>query len=488
MNDIRATSGISFDGGVSAPVSQVSDTGEALEEDQLAFNDALAKGGELNESQSPETRNAVKRSLDRIQTWTEPERASGSGASDIDAAHHSDPTRRQERRVAVAVDRDGSDSAGRFRRAADSGGKDPVPAQLRSPHASFASPPVGDGGTRDATAWSRSSAKPGPASGDRGQAGAAGGRDFAPEQARVRPALEAVIARSAPTPGMESAPPRGPGGRSTSRTQDAISGPGANDAHDADIAAVDMSGVAASSATVESGQTHVAERVQAPVGRVVELADSGSDTDDAHDADIAAVDMSGVAASSATVESGQTHVAERVQAPVGRVVELADSGSDTDDAHDADIAAVDMSGVAASSATVESGQTHVAERVQAPASHVAELAEQVADRILVSVPESDAPGEVRISLKQSILDGSEVRMFHEGGELKVVFVAETESARHLLINIKEQFQHTLGQRLQDQRVHVEVEVPERGGASGDDSRRRSRQQYVPQDDDSSVVG
>ena len=141
-----------------------------------------------------------------------------------------------------------------------------------------------------------------------------------------------------------------------------------------------------------------------------------------------------------------------------------------------------MTGVAASAGTAESGRTNAPEDVQPPASRATELAEQVADRILVSMPDSGTPGEVRISLKQSILDGSDVRIFHEGGELKVVFVAETASARHLLVNVREQFQQTLGERLPDQRVHVEVEAPARGEASREDGRGRSRQQYVGQDD------
>ena len=143
-----------------------------------------------------------------------------------------------------------------------------------------------------------------------------------------------------------------------------------------------------------------------------------------------------------------------------------------------------MTGVAASVETAELGRTGAPEGVQAPVSRASELAEQVADRILVSMPDSSAPGEVRISLKQSILDGSDVRIFHEGGELRVVFVAETESAQRFLANNKELMQQTLGERLQDQRVHVEVEAPARGGASREDDRGRSRQQYVRQDDSS----
>ena len=143
-----------------------------------------------------------------------------------------------------------------------------------------------------------------------------------------------------------------------------------------------------------------------------------------------------------------------------------------------------MTGVAAPAGTAEPGQARAPEGVPAPASHAAELAEQIADRILVSRPDSGSSGEVRISLKQSILDGSEVRISREGGELEVVFVARTESARRLLVDIREQFQQKLGERLQDQRVHVEIATPNRGGASGEDHRGRSRQRYVRPDDPS----
>ena len=160
------------------------------------------------------------------------------------------------------------------------------------------------------------------------------------------------------------------------------------------------------------------------------------------------------------------------------------SGPGADDANDPDIAATDMTGVAASAGIAESEQTHTPEGVQAPVSRAAELADQVADRILVSMPDSSTPGEVRISLKQSILDGSEVRIFHEGGELKVVFVAETESAQRLLFNNKERLQQTLEERLQDQKVQIDVEASGRDGASREDRHGRSRQQYVRQDDPS----
>ena len=306
MNDVRNLSSISINTSVASPVSEEPDAGEVLEKDQRAFHDALGKDDELNESQSPETRKAIKRSLDRFQASSGAEGATGSSESEVVDASRERSTRPKSGRLAETEAEDGPVPAKGTRRAADAGREDPVTAQGRS-----------------------------------------------------RPADP-----------------------SASRTEGAVSGSGSDDAHDPDIAAIDMTGMAASAGTAELGQARAAESVRAPV------------------------------------------------------------------------------------------------------SHAAELADEVADRILVSMPDSNAPGEVRISLKQSILDGSEVRISHDGGELEVVFVARTESAERLLVDIREPFQQKLGERLQDQRVHVEVEASNRGGASEEEDRRRSRQQYVRQDDPS----
>ena len=383
MSDIRNLSGISVDTGVSASVSEVPDAGEVLEENQLAFHHALAKSGELNESQSPETREAIKRSLDRFHTSPETEGASASSESEVTDANRGQSTRLTAGRPAGAVARDGPAPAMGSRRAADAGGEDPVTALGRSRRTGPTSPPVGHGGNRDpaASSWP-SAAKRSEAIADRKHAGAATQRVLAPKQARAGSAVEVAVARTTPTTGTQATPPRVPGGPSASLKEGIASGPRADDAHDPDIAATDMTGVAVSAGIAEWGQT---------------------------------------------------------RAP---------------------------------------------EDVQAPASRAAELADQVADRVLVSMPDSNAPGEVRISLKQSILDGSDVRIFHEGGELKVVFVAETESAQRLLVDNKQRFQQTLEERLQDQRVNVEVEAPNRDGSSREDRHGRSRQQYVSQDDPS----
>ena len=382
MNDVRNLSSNSVNTSVASPVSEEPDAGEVLEKDRRAFHDALGKENELNESQSPETRKAIKRTLDRFQASSRAEGGTSSSEPEFVEASRGRSTRPKSGRLAETEAEDGPVPAKGTRRAADAGGEDPVTAQGRSQPAGRTLLPVDDGGNRDPTASSWPSAKRSSAAADRNSLGAASREVFAEGRTRAGSPVEVEGARTAPTTGARAAPPRAPGDPSASRTEGAVSDSGAHDARDPAVAAIDMTGMAASAGTAELGQARAPEGAQAPV------------------------------------------------------------------------------------------------------SHAAELADEVADRILVSMPDSNAPGEVRISLKQSILDGSEVRISHEGGELEVVFVARTESAERLLVDIREQFQQKLGERLPDQRVHVEVEASNRGGSSEEEDRRRSRQRYVRQDDPS----
>ena len=166
MDDIRNPSSIPVDTSVRAPVSETPDAGKALEEDQRAFHDALAKGGELNESQSPETRRAIKRSLDGFQASSGTKAAAGSSESDSADASRGRSTRPTSARAAGAVAGGGPVPAmGGTRRRADAGGKDPVTAQGGSRRTDPVSPPDGDGRNRGAAASSWPLAKTDP--GDR---------------------------------------------------------------------------------------------------------------------------------------------------------------------------------------------------------------------------------------------------------------------------------------------------------------------------------
>ena len=114
---------------------------------------------------------------------------------------------------------------------------------------------------------------------------------------------------------------------------------------------------------------------------------------------------------------------------------------------------------------------------------VLEIAAQVADRILVSKPGADGSGQVRITLNESVLDGSEIQISREGGELRIVFVAQTESARRLVAENGAAFERTMGERLPDERVRIEVRTEaDGGGASREEGEGRSRQQYVPDEE------
>ena len=85
-----------------------------------------------------------------------------------------------------------------------------------------------------------------------------------------------------------------------------------------------------------------------------------------------------------------------------------------DDAGIAEAQPTDLTGLATPARAPEPRNIAAPETVQPPASSAVAIAEQVADRILVAAPEPGTSGEVRISLGESVLDGSDVRIFREG--------------------------------------------------------------------------
>ena len=149
---------------------------------------------------------------------------------------------------------------------------------------------------------------------------------------------------------------------------------------------------------------------------------------------------------------------------------------------------IDLTGLArpANTAAADPVQTPDAGAQRAAASQSARFVghlSEVADRILVSLPDSAKGDEVRIQLRSSILDGSGVRIFRDGGELNVVFIAQTESAQRFLADNQARFQVMLGDRLPDDRIRVEVEPATRRESTSGDNEGRSRQRYHPQPDE-----
>ena len=115
-----------------------------------------------------------------------------------------------------------------------------------------------------------------------------------------------------------------------------------------------------------------------------------------------------------------------------------------------------------------------------PASAIGEIAQAVADRILVG--EADAAGDrdVRIFLKDSVLGGTEVRVRTAGEQLQVAFLTGSADAQNVLAGRQGELASELGQRLNRA---VEVTVAERDAADPDgDGRSRNRRDYETEEE------
>ena len=113
---------------------------------------------------------------------------------------------------------------------------------------------------------------------------------------------------------------------------------------------------------------------------------------------------------------------------------------------------------------------------------ISSVAQQIATRVLVSPPGVNNP-EVRIQLKESVLQGSDVRIFREGGALKVVFVAPNQEAANFIANNREAMTVTLNNRLPGEQIDISIETQQSERDRGEHGEGRSRQQYVADDDD-----
>ena len=101
------------------------------------------------------------------------------------------------------------------------------------------------------------------------------------------------------------------------------------------------------------------------------------------------------------------------------------------------------------------------------------IVQEVADRILVSDP-STGNREVRITLKDSILPGTEVRMSQVNGKLQVQFVTDSSRSMETLAQNQAALQERLNDKLGKQDVVVNVAME--SANQGDAQDGRSRQQ------------
>ena len=101
-----------------------------------------------------------------------------------------------------------------------------------------------------------------------------------------------------------------------------------------------------------------------------------------------------------------------------------------------------------------------------------EIEHTVANRILVSAEPGESQ-EVRIILKQSVLQQTEVRITRTGFDVNVQFVTGSEEAKALLTANLTSLENKLSDRFQDQKISVAVTDP--SDHSGEQHQGRSRQ-------------
>jgi type III secretion system needle length determinant len=125
-------------------------------------------------------------------------------------------------------------------------------------------------------------------------------------------------------------------------------------------------------------------------------------------------------------------------------------------------------------------ETAPVEPPSAPNSSLSDMVQQVADRILVGDSGDTGQPEVRIMLKNEVLDGTEVRISENAGAYEITFVADNKDVENFLANRQEQISTALGEKLDRE---IKVAVTDRDGTPNQSGDERGRQQGQGQPDD-----
>ncbi|KEI71049.1 type III secretion HpaP family protein [Endozoicomonas elysicola] len=105
---------------------------------------------------------------------------------------------------------------------------------------------------------------------------------------------------------------------------------------------------------------------------------------------------------------------------------------------------------------------------------------KLADQIQVSAKDAINGAEVRISLKDSVLPGTEIRIQRLGGELTVTMNTSSAEAGNFLAQHEANLQKMLAERFSNDKVQVNINM---SGGDNQDTDGRSRNQYVAEDND-----
>jgi type III secretion system needle length determinant len=114
---------------------------------------------------------------------------------------------------------------------------------------------------------------------------------------------------------------------------------------------------------------------------------------------------------------------------------------------------------------------------------LSELAGKIANRILVSTPNSAGGQEVRITLNENILPGTEIVIKRDAGQVQIQFMVSNADSQQFLNDQRGNLQQLLHNKLGDG-VQVEVRTQQsgQGGDSGDGRSRNQRNLYQEMQD------
>ncbi|MRI33781.1 hypothetical protein EOPP23_12375 [Endozoicomonas sp. OPT23] len=107
-----------------------------------------------------------------------------------------------------------------------------------------------------------------------------------------------------------------------------------------------------------------------------------------------------------------------------------------------------------------------------------EAINKLVDKIMVSAKDAVNGAEVRMTLKDNILPGTEIRLQRVAGTLQVTMNTSSAESHNILAASEASLQKTLSERLGD-KVQVNINM---SGAGGEQSDGRSREEYVAAED------
>ena len=108
------------------------------------------------------------------------------------------------------------------------------------------------------------------------------------------------------------------------------------------------------------------------------------------------------------------------------------------------------------------------------------ILQKMADQIHVSAKDAVNGAEIRLTLKDNILPGTEIRIHRTDGALTVVMNTTSAEAGNFLAQHEASLQKTLAEKFANEKVQVNINM---SGGDNQDTDGRSRNEYVSEDDD-----